>query len=344
MTSTAYLRLAAVAAWVAFLAPLGCADPPVADEEEAGGVRPVRPARVESELTRGDTLPHHPSWTRQDYEILAATVRWARREGVDTLPMGERVARIGETFLGTPYVPQTLDPPGPERLVVNLRGMDCVTFVESALALAHVVRMAPSDAFLDDAVDARAVRLYEDVLLSLRYRGGHADGYASRLHYFSEWIQDNQARGAVTDVTRELGGEPDPEPVTFMTRHVDAYRQLGDPTVLHAVAGIEAALSSRPRYVIPQERVADVEAGIRTGDIIAATSTLEGLDVAHTGIAVWRNGVLRLMHAPLVGEAVQLSEEALAPRLLGLSRQDGLMVARPEELTAPPRGLPDPGR
>jgi len=68
---------------------------------------------------------------------------------------------------------------------------------------------------------------------------------------------------------------------------------------------------------------------IRSGDVIAATSTVEGLDVAHTGLALWRDGTLHLLHAPLVGEAVQVSEVSLADRIRRIEGQDGIMVARP---------------
>jgi len=61
------------------------------------------------------------------------------------------------------------------------------------------------------------------------------------------------------------------------------------------------------------------------------TSTVEGLDVAHTGIALWVDGTLRLLHAPLVGEAVQISEVSLAERIESIDGQDGIIVARPIE-------------
>jgi hypothetical protein len=172
---------------------------------------------------------------------------------------------------------------------------------------------------------------YERVLTAIRYRGGDLGGYPSRLHYFSEWIRDNEAKGFVVDVTGDLGGVVDPEAPTFMTEHRDAYWQLSDPAVFQAIAEVESALADTERLTVPQDRVHDVETGIRTGDIIAATSTLPGLDIAHTGIALRRDGVLRLMHAPLVGEVVQISERSLADRLLALSAQDGILVARPLE-------------
>ena len=157
------------------------------------------------------------------------------------------------------------------------------------------------------------------------------DGYPSRLHYFSDWIADNERKGLVRDVTRELGGERVVERIDFMSTHPESYRQLSDPGNLEAIRRIEAELSARERYVIPQERIAEVEAGIRNGDIIAMTSTLDGLDVAHTGIALWIDGRLHLMHAPLVGKSVRSASSPLAERILGIRAQDRIMVARPVE-------------
>lgn len=256
--------------------------------------------------------------TARDSAIVDATLRWALSEGLDTVPIGTAVARIGRRFVGSPYKPGTLDPPGPERLVVNLREFDCVTFVESVLALARTVR---------DPAPSFSVFVRE--LEGLRYRAGVRAGYASRLHYFSEWLHDNAGRGRLEIVTRALGGVPDREPIRFMSDHPDAYRQLADADLLGRIRGIETALRTVPRFMLPEGRIAGAEAGIAEGDVIAATSTLPGLDVAHTGIAVAIDGRVHLMHAPLVGDSVQISEVPLADRILRLGTQDGIMVARP---------------
>jgi hypothetical protein len=166
-------------------------------------------------------------------------------------------------------------------------------------------------------------------LLRIRYRDGELDGYPSRLHYFSEWIANGEEKGLVRNVTRELGGIPDREPVNFMSTHTDAYPKLADPRNVEAIRKVEADVSELPRYTIPEDRIAQAAPGIRNGDIIAATSTVEGLDVAHTGIAIWLNGELHLMHAPLVGKSVEISEQPLAQRIQRITGQDGIMVARP---------------
>lgn len=287
-----------------------------------------RPSAAGGDLVRGDTVPGLPAWTREDWEVLQRTLAWAWENGIDRMPVGDRVARIGETFVGTAYVPQTLELPGPERVVINLRAMDCVTFVENMLALAHFVTAAPREVL--DRPEL-AMQGYQDLIAGIRYREGRLAGYPSRLHYFSEWLSDNERKGLLELVTEELGGVVDAEPLGFMTAHRDAYRQLEDPSVYEVVGRIERRLSGAPRHYVPEGKLGAVASRIQTGDVIAATSTLAGLDVAHTGIALWRDGALHLMHAPLVGESVQISRQTLPERLLGINSQDGVMVARPIE-------------
>jgi hypothetical protein len=256
----------------------------------------------------------------RDQQIFAATLERAQQERLDTLPVGEVVARVGSWFVGAPYTPGTLDPAGPEGLVVNLREFDCVTFVESMLAFARLIRSGQSS-FAD----------FQDELRTIRYRAGRMQDYPTRLHYFSEWIQDNEAKGIVRNQTRALGGVVDAERIDFMTQNRGSYRQLADSGFFQAVREREAVLSRQPRYMIPEQRIEAAADRIRNGDVIAATSSLPGLDVAHTGIAFWQDGKLHLMHAPLVGDSVEISEHPLAERIIDIDRQDGIMVARPNE-------------
>ncbi len=255
-----------------------------------------------------------------DDQIFASTMARARTERLDTLPIGEVVATVGSWFVGAPYTPATLEAAGPESLVINLREFDCVTYVESMLALARVIRGGGTE-FAD----------FRSELQKIRYRDGKLREYPSRLHYFSEWIRDNQRKGVVADHTRELGGVVDGEPVDFMTQHRKAYRQLADQRFFDDVRAQETTLAQLPRYMIPEQQINQVAARIRNGDVIAATSSVKGLDVAHTGLAFWRNGQLHLMHAPLIGDSVEISENPLAERVTFIERQDGIMVARPRE-------------
>lgn len=265
-------------------------------------------------------------WPDADWQVLDRKVRWAVAQRLDTLPLGAAIAQLGETFVGATYTPGTLEAPGPERVIINLHEFDCVTFIENMLALTRFIRNDGVSALANrPAAEAR----YAGYLQDIRYRGGRLDGYPSRLHYFSEWLSDNAERGRLELVARELGGVRDTESLGFMSTHPTAYRQLADPGVAKAIAAMEARLNAgSARWYIPEDRIASVADRIQDGDLIAATSTLSGLDVAHTGIALWRDGRLHLLHAPLVGKVVEISELPLAERILGLKAQDGIMVAR----------------
>ena len=308
-------RTGLIAALLVFLGPPAW-DGSSAGQEVSEAPRPA-----------ADTLDRPAAGTERDWEIAREHFRWGASIPTDSLPhFGELVRRIAERFLDTPYEPRTLELPGPERLVVNLEALDCVTLVENVVVLARLAWSKGPEPGDDTAAFEDA---YRHELTALRYRGGQLAGYPSRLHYFSEWIADNEASGVLLDLSRRLGGVPDSSAVDFMSTHPDAYRQLSDSAVLAAIASVEARIGAEARYYVPQDSIGAVVHGVRDGDIIAATSTVAGLDVAHTGIALWRDGELHLLHAPLVGSHVQISEESLAERILRIGSQDGIMVARP---------------
>ncbi len=102
--------------------------------------------------------------------------------------------------------------------------------------------------------------------------------------------------------------------------------------VFVAYAGLVAVFASMIGILQPErETTLVITTTDADGDIIAATSTVAGLDIAHTGIALWRDGRLHLLHAPLAGGVVQISEVPLAERIQRIDGQDGVMVARPVE-------------
>ena len=281
-----------------------------------GSARPTGP-------TEGHDLDE--PWDDETRWDFNGAVARALEAGADTLPFGDALVAVGRTFLGTPYVPGTLDPEGPERLVVNFRGLDCVTYVETVWALTRYVKL--SSRTLASHEPERAERFYRALLNEIRYRDG-IRSYPTRLHYFSDWIQHGEDRNLLDDLGEELGGVLDDEPIDFMSSHTDAYRQLADPAFLDAIRERERTLSERGRHYIPEDAIASAAPRIRNGDVIAATSTVPGLDIAHVGFAVWIDDALHLMHAPLVGTEVQLSDVSLAERIARIDGQDGIMVAR----------------
>ena len=263
-----------------------------------------------------------------DRERLAAWLRTLRAEGLASggASTGRAVARAAELALGAPYEAYTLEAylraggsPAREPLTLHLDRFDCVSLVESAVAVA---RAAKDDGAGWDGFARKVERM--------RYRGGLRAGYASRLHYFSEWISDGERRGLVRDLGAELGGVEDRRPLRFMTEHRTSYPALADDAAFAAIGRMERALDDSPRHVVPKERIAAVQDRIAHGDVLAFATSIDGLDVTHTGLAYRdRAGVLRVLHAPLSGGAVEVSRSTLPEYVAAIRRSTGILIARP---------------
>jgi hypothetical protein len=81
---------------------------------------------------------------------------------------------------------------------------------------------------------------------------------------------------------------------------------------------------------VPADRIVRVQDRIHSGDVLAFATAIPGLDVTHTGLA-YRDGegVLRVLHAPLSGGAVEVSRTTLPQYVSAIRRATGILVARP---------------
>jgi hypothetical protein len=273
-------------------------------------------------------VPRVWSWTgsrpgeTQDTDASICRQKFASfiEQGLQGKPIGEAIVSVGKSFIGTPYHAHTLEIPGEERLVVNLRGLDCVTFTENALVLSRCIKL--NKITFDD---------YKAQLQLIRYRDGIINGYPSRLHYFSDWIDNNAKKGIIRDMTREAGGESYDKKIHFMTSHRSSYQQLTDNESFRGVQAMERSLGKRRHYYIPRNRLTPAQPGVENGDIIGITTTQEGMDIAHTGLAIRADGVLKFLHAPLSTGSVAITEHSLAEYVHVHTKQSGIMVARPRE-------------
>ncbi len=242
-------------------------------------------------------------------------------EGVDTLPIGERIEKTALSFEGTPYKPKTLEGMGEEFCRFNLEALDCVTLVENSLCISRILPKKNSN--IEDFVDC---------LTFTRYRGGKIDGYPSRLHYTADWIYDNIKKGVVRDITKELGGIEVQFNVHFMTDkdNLKYYKDLQiNKNYLDKMKEIEKEINGRKYYYLPQNKINQAEDKIQSGDIIAITTSIEGLDYSHMGIAYRNNfGKVRLLHASTVYRKV-VPDKDLSDYILGNKSQTGITVLRP---------------
>lgn len=223
----------------------------------------------------------------------------------ETLPADScRSLFFARKMLGVPYVAGTLDQNEQEELVVRLDALDCTTFVETVLALV-----------VADKENRRDFQGFKEALTRIRYRGGVLDGYASRLHYISDWVKDNTRKGLVRECTAETSCSRQKELwLDFMTTHVDSYLPMKkDPSLVQEMARYEKVWQGVSVSYIPKERLnesSDV-LRIKNGDILAITTSIKGLDVVHVGFAYWKNGRLHLLHASSAAKKVIMDEQTL---------------------------------
>lgn len=249
----------------------------------------------------------------------AVTNKVQEIKGLQYSDFGETMVTVGKTFLKTPYVAKTLEIGDTETLVVNLQGLDCTTFVENVLAFSTLLKQDKYD------FDAFVLNLEK-----IRYKDGTMDGYASRLHYFSEWIANNAEKGIVKNITGEIGGEAITKDIDFMSTHRNLYPFLADDTNYDKIKASENYLNNQAICVLPQAKIAENEHLIESGDIIALATSIEGLDVTHTGIATReKDGRIHLLHASTSAMEVEVSRLPLADYLKQIKGNTGIMVARP---------------
>jgi hypothetical protein len=236
-------------------------------------------------------------------------------------PINDVVIEIARSFIGARYAANTIEAPGQERLIVNLQKFDCVTFYECSLALARCVKK--NKLSFDD---------YKNELRYVRYRNGTVDGYPSRLHYTSDYFYDNEHKGVLKDITKELGGILFKKKINFISTHPDLYPRLKENAeYIGAMRKIEDSVNGRTLYYIPKTDIKKIASQINNGDIIGITTSIDGLDCTHTGIAVWQNKNLHMIHAPVPGSKVQITGLPLLEYLSKIKKDTGIIVARPVE-------------
>jgi hypothetical protein len=261
-------------------------------------------------------------FTENDVVICSSKFQLAVLKNLSEKPIGEVITEIGASFIGTPYEAAALEKSTDEQLVVNFSGLDCTTFLETALTLARCIKSGDTS-FKD----------YQKELTKIRYRDGFIDKYPSRLHYFSDWIFDNEKKGIIKDITKDLGGESINFKINFMSAHSGSYKHLREnPGFVPIIKKQENIISKREYFLILKDKVSQVEDKINNGDLIAFVTNIKGLDISHTGIAFMKDdGRIYLLHAPSEGTKIQITQNPLQEYLNKFKKHKGIIVLRAQE-------------
>ena len=226
-------------------------------------------------------------------------------------------------FHGIPYVAHTLEVNDNEQLVVNTRQLDCTTLVETVTALTICVQQ-----------EKRRWADYLRTLRTLRYRQGVMDGYTSRLHYFTDWIDDKQLMGIVSEIQG-----PNPPftalqkvQVSYMSQHPQSYKALkANAALVPVIKRQEQTLTGKTYRYIPKQAIRNTQLlrqTIKDGDIIAITCNKKGLDIAHLGFAVWQKDGLHLLNASSIHHKVVTEPLTIRQYLQKHSTFTGVRIIR----------------
>ena len=262
----------------------GCGTPPAA----------VAPAAKAPAATSAAVVPAPPSalpqaapagpvdlatiLNKQIYQMSPAEVHRYLAHIHEAEPdLRKRIAAIARKNIGQPYVlnllgeyPYELHDSLP---MFDLQRSDCVVFVE------HTYAMALSQSWEE----------FFWMLQRIRYKDG-VIGVATRNHYTEmDWNVNNA--WIVGDVSAQLAG---PQALTYALT-VDRARFLKTRHQTERTIPVQTTLE----YYVPKERVAELAADLREGDLVNVVSTRGGQHwVSHVGlIAVDAQGKRNFLHS-----------------------------------------------
>ena len=198
---------------------------------------------------------------------------------------GSRIDILSRKFLGKTYKPYPLigSVDTPEVFTASLNGFDCVTYVETILALSR----------------SSTVAEFVEWLRKIRYEHGRIQ-WDRRNHYMTAWIRNNQREGVIRAVR-------------------NGARAVTKERVLDVVPGLAA--KRMHLQCVPKSSLPALRSHLQTGDLIFFASTRKNLDVFHCGIIIREGKRILMRHASRSRGAVveqDLDEFLNANRMAGV--------------------------
>ncbi len=255
----------------------------------------------------------------QDPILLNELIQWWKLQpNSNSSKFMEQIPFVAKYLLNTPYVEKTLEIGEKESLVINLREMDCVTYVENVLAITSILNKRSS--YWNEFINS---------LVKIRYRDGIIGDYSSRLHYTTEWLQQKVENGTIILVSDYVGDNEMDTGVSFMTSNSHLYERLkNNADLINKMRDIEQHISSYRMNYVRKENIESVESFIQEGDIIAFVTSIKGLDISHIGFATLIDGRVYLLHASPVTQQVSITKEPLSDYMDDKKSVLGIVVGR----------------
>lgn len=264
---------------------------------------------------------HAVQYSKADSMKVVSLLKEARKRKLSG--QQECVMFFTKQFYGIPYVAKTLEVNKKEQLIVNLRELDCTTYVENVVALTFCVKNGKYG-FED----------FCNYLRKIRYQKNVPVAYPARLHYYTAWIESNTAAG----ICREIQSPVPPFTATqkirvdFMSKHTDKYPMLhGNADNISKIREMEKKLNGKTYRYISKSQVKNTKLlrqTIHNGDIIVIITNINGLDTQHLGFAVWHKDGLHLINASSVHHKVVEEPMLLYTYLQKRKTMPGIRIVR----------------
>jgi len=213
---------------------------------------------------------------------------------------GIRIDCLSRHFLEMPYKDSTLigDMNISEVFVINLKSVDCFTFLE------YIESMRLSSSFHE----------FKENLKKVRYRNGKVS-FENRNHFFTDWNKFNS--NLIDDVTEQIGKNK-----TIEIRKILNVKDDGT-YFLPGIQPRERLINYLPSNVIDDLTINE----LRIGDYIGIYSEKQGLDVSHVGIFIQDGNNIYLRHASSLQEHRKVIDEDFKNYI---PNKPGIVVFRPQ--------------
>jgi len=237
----------------------------------------------------------------------------------DTDSFGELVLRAALVQLSKPYKRQDKRNDEQENSAIDINTFQCVSLLEGALALARCTWM-----------DQRNRDCFIAEVERSRYQGGVRKDYASRLHYFTDWLYDNVERDRMQFLSSEMGGRAVSTEFWYMTENPNRYPPLANVETRAQIKQVERRLSGHRPIVVDRDNLFAAQRQLRAGDIVAIVGSKPGLLVTHVGI-VHYGGDSRpqLLHASSYHKRILVTTGDIYNYVIRRPERRGIMAARP---------------
>ncbi|UUD36669.1 Protein of uncharacterised function (DUF1460) [Mycoplasmopsis californica] len=199
--------------------------------------------------------------------------------------MGEKVAAISQKLLGVTYVGNKMigsfEKDIEEMLVLDVLSLDCFTYLDYTVAFAMSKNY---DEFVANVV-------------KVRYIDGRVD-FTTRKHFFTDWGTENTkiATNAV-DLMNAGAKEKHKDLIIEVEKYINAKKtnpKKPDEVTEFWLPGVKAvhrkfkAIKFTKNHNIFNEQF--IMDNFKEGDFVMVGTDLDGLDVTHTGILVFKSG------------------------------------------------------